>query len=126
MENFLPVLQVGAEPHPEIHRILKDNGWPTEHAPTIEQSLLAIQKKPFFLVIITARQLPCGPWHKLLDGFRGMAVPPLVIVTDHLADDRLWADVLNRGGYDVLAQPLDKREVSRVVRQAWLQWNNPR
>ena len=126
MENFLPVLQVGAESDPEVSRIFKEIRWPLCHASTIEKSLEAIREKPFFLVIITARQLPCGPWHKLLDGFRGMAVPPLVIVTDHLADDRLWADVLNRGGYDVLAQPLDKREVSRVVRQAWLQWNNPR
>jgi hypothetical protein len=30
----------------------------------------------------------------------------------------LWAEVLNCGGYDVLAQPFDRTEVERVVTSA--------
>jgi DNA-binding response OmpR family regulator len=44
--------------------------------------------------------------------------PPPLLVTSRLADDALWAEVLNVGGYDVLAKPLDSEEVARVVSAA--------
>jgi len=50
--------------------------------------------------------------------------PPFLVVTSRLADDRLWAEALNLGAYDVLAKPFDKTEVNRIVRSAWLRWTN--
>ena len=41
-----------------------------------------------------------------------------VIVTHPFADDALWAEVLNLGGFDVLAQPLDATEVTRSIQAA--------
>jgi DNA-binding response OmpR family regulator len=49
---------------------------------------------------------------------------PLLIVTSRSADDALWAEVLNLGGYNVLAKPFDSREVFHVVANAWLHWKN--
>ena len=48
--------------------------------------------------------------------------PPMLIVTSRTADDRLWAEALNLGAYDVLAKPFDQSEVTRVVSLAWLHW----
>ena len=48
--------------------------------------------------------------------------PPSVIVTSRLADDRLWAEVLNLGAYDVLAKPFDRTEAIRAVGAAWRAW----
>jgi len=48
--------------------------------------------------------------------------PPLLIVSSRLADERLWAEALNLGAWDVLAKPFDKREVIRAVTSAWLHW----
>ena len=42
----------------------------------------------------------------------------VLVVTSRIADEWLWAEVLNLGGYDVLAQPFDREEVTRVVRSA--------
>jgi DNA-binding response OmpR family regulator len=42
----------------------------------------------------------------------------MLIVCSLLADDRLWAEVLNIGGYDVLMKPFLPIEVTRVVRMA--------
>jgi hypothetical protein len=39
-------------------------------------------------------------------------------VTFRTADERLWAEVLNLGGYGVLAQPFDANEVKRVAKLA--------
>jgi hypothetical protein len=54
---------------------------------------------------------------------QGQARPPNLIVSSRLADDRLWAEVLNLGGYDVLARPFNRVEVIRVVQAAWRAWN---
>ena len=44
--------------------------------------------------------------------------PPLQIVTSRLANDRLWAEALNLGAYDVLPRPFDPAEVLRSVGMA--------
>jgi len=44
-----------------------------------------------------------------------MRDPPAVIVISRLADERLWLEVLNAGGYDVPARPLDVREAKRTI-----------
>ena len=48
-----------------------------------------------------------------------MSIPPQLIVADRLADDALWAEVLNLGGYDLLMTPFEPEEVWRVVSMAW-------
>jgi DNA-binding response OmpR family regulator len=40
---------------------------------------------------------------------------PVLIVTSRVANHSFWAEVLKLGGYDVLAQPLDREEVTRVI-----------
>ncbi len=58
----------------------------------------------------------------MLHELDGLRVRPNLIVTSRLADEGLWAEVLNLGGYDVLAQPFDAEEVYRVVFLAWDEW----
>jgi FixJ family two-component response regulator len=53
-------------------------------------------------------------WTKLC----ALDTPPPLIVTSRHADNRLWGEVLNLGGFDVLAKPLDEDEVRRVVESA--------
>jgi hypothetical protein len=71
-------------------------------------------------VVICERDLADGNWKLVLNGFDGLPMPPNLIVTSRLADDELWAEVLNLGGYDVLAQPFDTEEVYRIVFLAWM------
>ena len=63
-------------------------------------------------VVICERSLPDGDWKDLV------GKTPRLIVTSHAADEALWAEVLNLGGYDVLGQPFDELEVRRVVAMA--------
>ena len=73
-------------------------------------------------VVICEQVLPDGDWRFVLDELDRLPVPPNLIVTSRLADDELWAEVLNLGGYDVLPQPFDAEEVYRVVVLAWHDW----
>ena len=66
-----------------------------------------------------------GTWQDLLNRVSAIAGPPLVVVTSRLADDHLWAEVLNVGGWDVLAKPFREREVLHVLDTAWIHKVNP-
>ena len=50
--------------------------------------------------------------------------PPLLIVTSRLADERLWAEALNLGAWDVLAKPFEADEVIRIVSIAGQHWQD--
>jgi DNA-binding response OmpR family regulator len=47
-----------------------------------------------------------------------MDCPPPLIVSDRLADEQLWAEVLSLGGYDLLMKPFDAKEVHHAVSTA--------
>ena len=48
--------------------------------------------------------------------------PPCLILTAKRADDRVWAEALSRGAFDVIAKPFQKAEVVRIVAAAWRRW----
>jgi hypothetical protein len=73
-------------------------------------------------VVLCEHALEDGSWKDVLELAASRPYPPLVIVTARLADERLWAEVLNLGGYDVLAQPLDRNEALRAIGLAWERW----
>ena len=60
----------------------------------------------------------------MLDHISLLPDPPLLIVTSRLADERLWAEALNLGAWDVLARPFDEDEVSRIVSVAGQHWQD--
>jgi DNA-binding response OmpR family regulator len=66
-------------------------------------------------VVICDKDLPDGSWRDILESTAALQDPPAVIVTSRLADDRLWLEVLNAGGYDVLAKPCDRQEARRTI-----------
>ena len=88
-----------------------------EHAADFKRACAASGKDPFE-VILTEAHLPDGTWRDILALFADANEPPLVIVTSRVADEHLWAEVLNLGGYDVLAKPFHEQEVRHVLTSA--------
>ena len=75
-------------------------------------------------VVFCERDLMPGTWIDILKHTSLLPHPPSLIVTSRLADERLWAEALNLGAWDVLAKPLDRGEVMRSVKTAWLHWHH--
>lgn len=73
-------------------------------------------------IVLCEYNLGPATWRELLEQAANLDQPPFLIVTSRLADERLWAEALNLGAYDVLAKPFDRTEVMRVVSMAWLHW----
>jgi hypothetical protein len=73
-------------------------------------------------VVICDDESTQGEWQALLADLADFPSPPALIVCSRLADERLWAKVLNLGGYDLLPKPFDAAEVLQVCFQAWKSW----
>lgn len=88
-----------------------------EHAPTLQQARTRIHQQEYEL-ILTEAALPDGVWLDVLHLVRECPRETGVIVTDPQADARFWAEALNLGAYDLLAQPFYEPEVRRILYNA--------
>ena len=105
------------EDHVYLRRLCERARWETREAYSCREAVAAIAKQPPDVVLCEA-SLPDGSWKDLLEDFSRRLNPPYLIVTSQVADEYLWAEVLNLGGYDVLAKPFDPEQVCRVVELA--------
>jgi DNA-binding response OmpR family regulator len=126
-ERTVTVLAVSPNPDTvaRLRGIFEHTNWGMDVVKDCESALDFARRQPV-AVVICERYLPDGTWRDLYQRVSVLAVPPPVIVTSHDADDELWSEVLDSGGYDVLARPLMAAEVTRIVSLAWLHWKTLR
>jgi len=131
--GVVTLLSVGLieEDHDSLEGILKFSKfdpapkceWKLNACHTLASALAALRKVRVPVVVCESDLQP-GTWKEVLEELRTLPDPPFLIVTSRLADERLWAEALNLGAYDVLAKPFDGREVTRIVSMAWLRWKD--
>jgi DNA-binding response OmpR family regulator len=97
--------------------------WKLNACRTLASAVKALRKVRVPVVVCESDLQP-GTWKEVLEELRTLPDPPFLIVTSRLADERLWAEALNLGAYDVLAKPFDGVEVTRIVGMAWLRWKD--
>jgi len=117
----LTVLAVipGAEDQQSLRGILARSTWELRLVSTFQQAQRALDDHAIG-VIIADPDLPDGhSWQHIANAAAQIAPPPSVIVASRLGDDRLWAEVLNLGGCDLLLKPFDAKEVLHSVGMAW-------
>lgn len=104
--------------HFELRRLLRDPQWRVLPAQTLQQAWLALRQQHVDIVI-TECSFPDGlSWRDLLEEVHEADRPQPLIVASHRADECLWAEVLNLGGYDLLMKPFHASEVLRVLEMA--------
>jgi DNA-binding response OmpR family regulator len=100
-----------------LREVFRECGWRLFEAPDRRRATQCLRRHPV-QVVIAKSDMPDGSWQEMLDHLRCLVRPPLLIVTSRTADEHLWAEVLNLGGYDVLAEPFERDEMVRVVASA--------
>jgi DNA-binding NtrC family response regulator len=88
-----------------------------DHAETLEQARAKLQQKEYD-VVLTEAVLADGNWLDAMHMVRDCPRELEVIVTDPQADAGFWAEALNLGAYDLLAQPFYEPEVRRILYNA--------
>jgi DNA-binding response OmpR family regulator len=107
--------------HAELTDIFRNSNWNVATSRTCSEAFAFLRYK-HIPVVVCESNLPDGSWKDVIDRTARASNPPAVIVTSRLADDRLWSEVLNRGGYNVLLKPFRPLEVLRDVNLAWHDW----
>ena len=69
-------------------------------------------------IILCDEKFADGEWKELWNELGKSPCPPEFILASRLADERLWAELLNLGGYDLLTKPFRPEEVIRAVQGA--------
>ena len=122
-ENAFKVV-LSISPDNEDRATLKgilESDWTVIASATVASALAVLRETPIPIVICDC-DVSSGRWGEMLDHLSLLPDPPLLIVTSRLADERLWAEALNLGAWDVLAKPFDANEVMRIAgiaRQHW-------
>jgi DNA-binding NtrC family response regulator len=121
----VPVLSVSPveEDHHSLERLLCCEKWTVHKVSNVTVAVEALWCNVIPVVVCNSDLRP-GMWREVLTQIQELPMPPSVIVASRRADERLWAEVLNLGAYDVLAKPLVAIEVARVLKSAWLRWRN--
>lgn len=88
-----------------------------EHAGDLRHARTRLSQSEYEAVLTEAR-LPDGNWLDVLHLVRACPQELEVIITDPQADARLWSEALNRGAYDLIAQPFYEPEVRRILSNA--------
>lgn len=96
---------------------LETDRWTVRHVQTCGEAVQELRKENP-AVVACENELADGSWRDLFVFASHLKDPPPVIVVSRHADENLWAEVLNLGGYDVLSTPFEKAEVTRVFEMA--------
>jgi len=105
--------------HPDHGRILSEMlrsmSISVEQVSSLEDAQEKVQGTAY-TVVLTEANLPDGTWVDVLDLVCELKCK--LIVTHPDADARLWVEALNRGAYDLIAQPFAAPEVQRILGNA--------
>ena len=123
-DRFVCALVVGAcsQSRLLIQEVFREASWRLYEVSTRKQALACLDRFPI-QVVIAATGVAEWPWKRIWRDLERMQRPPQLVVMSPCADDSLWAEVLNWGGYDVLREPLQREEVARVIASARRQYD---
>ena len=77
-----------------------------------------LRDDPAINLVLTDLGLPDGTWSDVLNLAGKSQSGASVVVCTRVDDERLWTSVLEAGGFDVLVEPWEQGEISRVVSAA--------
>jgi DNA-binding response OmpR family regulator len=104
-----------------LREILSQGNWELHEASDC-CGALALLRDQSVAVLLCERDQADGNWEDLLKAMVRLPDPPNLIVFSRLADESLWAKVLNLNGFEVPITPFELEEVLRVTFATWSRW----
>ena len=101
-----------------LSNISRGSNWELRLERTVHEAVAVLSNLAFDAIITESRFADGRCWNELLHGLQSQINPPPLIVVDRCADEKLWAEALNLGAFDVLAKPFEAKEVLHVLEMA--------
>jgi DNA-binding NtrC family response regulator len=92
-----------------------------ERVRTLEDYL---RRHPYFEAIVVNLRTPAEDCFDFMSVMKAICPRAEVIFISGFADERLWIESIQRGAYDLMSVPLDRKEFRRIVTNA-LERNRP-
>ncbi|MEO7146036.1 MAG: response regulator [Bryobacteraceae bacterium] len=105
------------EDNAALERIVAASEWKIWQAKDCREARTILHRTKI-TVVLCDQYLSDGSWRLLRSEVAQLAAAPLLIVVSAVADEALWAEVLNLGAYDLLAKPFRADEVLRTISSA--------
>ncbi len=106
-----------------LQHVFSHSKWRFDRVHTLAEAVAYLRENDA-AVVISPCELPDGNWKTVLSELVRQPQAPRLIVYSDAANDRLWAEVLDHGGYDLVRVPFEAGEIVRVVSLAWRQWKD--
>ena len=100
--------------HAELQDSLAGISCRTITANDLQDGLQLLQKGGISIVVCDS-SLGDDAWREILNRMPPRSSSPALIVSSCRADEYLWAEVLNLGGFDVIAKPFRTDELRDVI-----------
>ena len=97
--------------------ILEQSGMEVYVVGNFRDAQQKLAEQSYDLLFVDA-ELPGGSWQHLVEYISTSGKKCEVIVCSRCGDERLWAEVLQCGAYDLIPEPYDEHEVARIARSA--------
>lgn len=125
--RVVTVLLVSSEEqgHRYFQSLFSRTNWALHHVYTSEDAIALLARQPI-PVVVAGERLPRRGWEEIIRATEELPHHPKTVVATVLAEPALLAEVMNLGGYDVLARPFDPQEVVHCLSMAWLSWKYDR
>ena len=104
-----------------LQYMFDDANWTLYTARTYREGMIELSRDRFHVTLCECNLLD-GTWKDVLSHLAPWPERPRLIVISKWANERLWAEVLAMGGFDVLATPLKETEAAYAIGSAWLDW----
>jgi DNA-binding NtrC family response regulator len=87
-------------------------------AASLEEALKLLLRE-YFNIILCDRDLPGLDWRESISRLSTSAKGSCILLASAVSDDYLWREVVLRGGYDIVAKPLNEKRLLRSLQLAW-------
>src|SRR5712691_5339043 len=116
--NIKAMLVMAQERRSTLVNALETCGFDVLPACDCNEARRMLETQPLVQVVVTDARLHDGDWRRVLEIVEQGRRKIEVVVCSRLGDPKLWLDVLEEGGHDVLVQPYQREEIQRIVEAA--------
>jgi DNA-binding NtrC family response regulator len=99
-------------------RFLSDSGMEVFAAESVREAQEKLPGPVKYDLAFVDSELPDGSWRDVLQFVVAANIGCEMIVCSRCGDERLWAEVIQCGAFDLIPEPFERQEVLRIVRSA--------
>jgi hypothetical protein len=104
-----------------VHRIAVSHRWQLLSAKDLGEAMELLQRRQSAVVLVDRDFLGIDWRHSLRTLLVASPASCIIPVLEAPAD-RFWEELIQQGGYDVLAAPLSEAAATRTIQFAWAYW----